>query len=114
MCASGTQRQAEQQNVEQQNVEQQLERLRAHVAAHPEQENWEIREDSVFRDDGYSGATLRRPGLDRLRDAAAARALDLVLVTAPDRLARNARPPDAAPRGAGAERLWGRVSPIAP
>jgi site-specific DNA recombinase len=83
-----TQRQAQQQNVEQQ-VEQQVEQLRAHVTAHAEEESWEIREESVFRDDGYSGATLRRPGLDRLRDAVAARALDLVLVTAPDRLARN-------------------------
>jgi site-specific DNA recombinase len=79
-----TQRQAQQQN-----VEQQVERLRAHVAAHAEEESWEVREEHVFRDDGYSGATLRRPGLDRLRDTVAARALDLVLVTAPDRLARN-------------------------
>jgi site-specific DNA recombinase len=54
-----------------------------------EEEGWEVREEHVFRDDGYSGATLRRPGLDRLRDAVASRALDLVLVTAPDRLARN-------------------------
>ena len=55
-----TQRQAQQQN-----VEQQVERLRAHVAAHVEEEGWEVREEHVFRDDGYSGATLRRPGLDR-------------------------------------------------
>jgi site-specific DNA recombinase len=32
---------------------------------------------------------LRRPGLDRLRDLVAARALDRIVVTAPDRLARN-------------------------
>jgi site-specific DNA recombinase len=43
----------------------------------------------VFRDDGYSGAVLARPGLDRLRDAVKGRELDRVLVTAPDRLARN-------------------------
>jgi hypothetical protein len=43
----------------------------------------------LFRDDGYSGSTLKRPGLEKLRDCAAARELDLVLVTAPDRLARN-------------------------
>jgi len=79
-----TQRQAQQQN-----VEQQLERLRAHLAAHAAQDGWEVHEEHVFRDDGVSGATLRRPGLDRLRDVVAARALDLVLVTAPDRLARN-------------------------
>jgi site-specific DNA recombinase len=73
---------------EAQSTEQQLERLRAHVAAHAG-EGWDLREEHVFRDDGYSGARLQRPGLDRLRDAAAAAALDRVLVTAPDRLVRN-------------------------
>jgi site-specific DNA recombinase len=73
---------------EAQSTEQQLERLRAHVAAHAG-EGWDLREEHVFRDDGFSGARLQRPGLDRLRDAVAAAALDRVLVTAPDRLARN-------------------------
>src|SRR3954462_4912168 len=41
------------------------------------------------RTDGATRASLRRPGLDRLRDRAAARSLDLILITAPDRLARN-------------------------
>ena len=45
--------------------------------------------ENIFRDDGYSGASLKRPGLDRLRDRATDRALDRVLLTAPDRLARN-------------------------
>jgi site-specific DNA recombinase len=45
--------------------------------------------EAVFRDDGYSGATLNRPGLDRLRDAARAGEVEHVLVTDPDRLARN-------------------------
>ena len=44
----------------------------------------------VFRDDGHSGAVWARPGLDRLRDAVKGRELDrVVLVTTPDRLARN-------------------------
>ena len=50
---------------------------------------WVLEEQHVYRDDGYSGASLGRPGLDRLRDHAALAELDLVLVTAPDRLARN-------------------------
>ena len=50
---------------------------------------WELADQHVYRDDGYSGASLGRPGLDRLRDHAALADLDLVLVTAPDRLARN-------------------------
>lgn len=48
-----------------------------------------MREEHLFRDDGYSGASLHRPGLDRLRDAVAAAPRDRVLLTAPDRLART-------------------------
>ena len=43
----------------------------------------------VFIDDGYSGTTLRRPALERLRDAVAAGVIDRVYVHAPDRLARR-------------------------
>ena len=68
-----------------QTIEQQLDRLRAHAAA----QGWALAQEHVFRDDGYSGASLRRPGLDRLRDAAAGARLDRILITAPDRLARN-------------------------
>ena len=68
-----------------QTIEQQLDRLREAVAGR----GWELAEQHVYRDDGYSGASLGRPGLDRLRDHAALADLDLVLVTAPDRLARN-------------------------
>jgi site-specific DNA recombinase len=68
-----------------QTIEQQLDRLRAAVAEH----GWRLDEEHVYRDDGYSGAGLGRPGLDRLRDHAALAELDLVLVTAPDRLART-------------------------
>ncbi len=46
-------------------------------------------EEHLFRDDGYSGASLRRPGLDRLRDQVRSGAFDRVVMTAPDRLARN-------------------------
>src|SRR3974377_2247698 len=42
-----------------------------------------------FVDDGVSGATLVRPGLDRLRDLAAVGAIDRIYVHSPDRLARN-------------------------
>jgi site-specific DNA recombinase len=70
---------------EQHTIEQQLERLQAHIQTH----GWTLSEENIFRDDGYSGSTLRRPGLDQLRDRAAASEIDLVLVTAPDRLARK-------------------------
>jgi DNA invertase Pin-like site-specific DNA recombinase len=68
-----------------QTIEQQLDRLRAAVAEH----GWRLDDQHIYRDDGYSGASLGRPGLDRLRDQAALAELDLVLVSAPDRLARN-------------------------
>src|SRR5213596_3873419 len=68
-----------------QTIEQQLDRLRAAVAGR----GWTLDERHVYRDDGYSGARLGRPGLDRLRDHAALADLDVALVTAPDRLARN-------------------------
>src|SRR6201988_3081492 len=68
-----------------QGIGQQLDRLGAAAA----ERGWELEDQHVYRDDGYSGARLGRPGLDRLRDHAALAELDLVLVTAPDRLARN-------------------------
>jgi site-specific DNA recombinase len=45
--------------------------------------------DMIFLDDGFSGATLARPGLDALRDRAMMGAIDAVLVLTPDRFARN-------------------------
>lgn len=46
-------------------------------------------EEWIFQDEGYSGAVLVRPGLERLRDLAAQGELDVVLVYSPDRLARK-------------------------
>lgn len=68
-----------------QTIEQQLERLRTHIRS----QGWELTLEHIFRDDGYSGASLNRPGLDRLRDAVRAAEVDRVLITDPDRLARN-------------------------
>ncbi len=62
-----------------QTIDQQLDRLRRVVA----ERRWQLVEDHVFRDDGYSGASLRRPGLDRLRDLAALARLDRILITDP-------------------------------
>jgi site-specific DNA recombinase len=69
-----------------QTIEQQVTQLRAYVAA---RDGWTLAEEHVFRDDGHSGAKLSRPGLDALRDHAARAAFDVVVVCAPDRLARN-------------------------
>src|SRR6266545_1733863 len=48
-----------------------------------------IAEDLVFEDEGFSGATLTRPALERLRDRAAEGCFELLLCHAPDRLARR-------------------------
>ena len=74
--------------VEHQTIEQQLGRLTAYAGAQAAA-GWALDPAHVFRDDGYSGAVLARPGLDRLRDAIKGREVDRVLVTVPDRLARN-------------------------
>src|ERR1700733_13020706 len=49
----------------------------------------EVPKQWVFEDDGYSGATLERPGLERIRDLAAEGQIQVVLVYAPDRLSRK-------------------------
>ena len=75
-----TQRQAQTQT-----IEQQLTRLQAYVG----EQGWLLEPEHIYRDDGYSGAKLARPGLDSLRDRAALAEYDIVLLTEPDRLARN-------------------------
>ena len=43
----------------------------------------------VFEDEGFSGASLERPGLERIRDLAAEGQLQAVFVYSPDRLSRK-------------------------
>src|SRR2546430_11346640 len=43
----------------------------------------------VFQDEGYSGASLVRPGLEALRDLVAQGRIEAVLVHSPDRLSRK-------------------------
>src|SRR5437764_10946675 len=75
-----TQRQAQAQT-----IEQQLDRLHEYSRS----QGWSWDDASMFRDDGYSGASLRRPGLDRLREQVRQAAFDRVMLTEPSRLARN-------------------------
>jgi site-specific DNA recombinase len=48
-----------------------------------------VSEDLVFEDEGVSGAVLRRPALERLRDLAVEGRFEVLLCHAPDRLARR-------------------------
>src|SRR3954447_1617407 len=66
-------------------IASQLAALEARLA----REGLRVAPEHRFVDEGYSGATLVRPALERLRDAAAAGALDRVYVHSPDRLGRR-------------------------
>lgn len=70
---------------EEQTIASQTAALRDHAAA----AGLEVLQDWVFEDEGYSGATLIRPGLERLRDLAAEIEIPVLLCYAPDRLARR-------------------------
>jgi site-specific DNA recombinase len=61
----------------------------AALREHAQQLGLDVAEDWVFQDEGHSGATLVRPGLERLRDLAAQGCLDVILCYSPDRLARK-------------------------
>jgi site-specific DNA recombinase len=50
---------------------------------------YELSEAHIFRDEGYSGGRLDRPGLDALRDAVRDGEIDVIGVVSPDRLARK-------------------------
>ena len=48
-----------------------------------------VPDEWIFQDEGYSGATLLRPGLERLRDLACEGQFEELLIYAPDRLSRK-------------------------
>ena len=70
---------------QQHSIEEQIERLHTHMLSR----GVLAADEHVFRDEGRSGATLNRPALDRLRDHVRLGDYDHILVTSPDRLARN-------------------------
>lgn len=48
-----------------------------------------VPEEYIFKDEGYSGAILVRPGLEKVRDLSAEGQIQAVLIYSPDRLSRN-------------------------
>jgi len=66
-------------------VANQLAALRGQVAA----DELRVPTEREFVDGGFSGATLARPGLERLRQLVTHRGIDRVYVQSPDRLART-------------------------
>lgn len=61
----------------------------AALKSYAEESGLEIPDGWVFEDEGYSGASLIRPALERLRDLVAYGQVPTVLCYAPDRLARK-------------------------
>src|SRR5882762_8907725 len=61
----------------------------AALTRHAETNGYLIPPEWQFQDDGYSGGTLVRPGLEALRDLAAAGEIQAVLIYSPDRLSRK-------------------------
>jgi site-specific DNA recombinase len=61
----------------------------AQLLSYAQEHGYDLPLDRQFVDQAISGQRLVRPGLDRLRDAAAAGAFEVLLCLSPDRLARN-------------------------
>src|SRR5262249_58155294 len=74
-----------QQQAEAHTIGSQVEALQARIHA----DGLRVAAEACFLDEGYSGGTLLRPALERLRDQVAAGTLDRLYVHSPDRLARH-------------------------
>ena len=61
----------------------------AALLEHAKNQNWMVPNEWRFVDEGYSGASLARPGLDRLRDLVAEEQIDTIVIYSPDRLSRK-------------------------
>src|SRR5579864_8661734 len=70
---------------EQETISSQTTALQAYAETH----GYAVPPAWIFEDDGYSGATLLRPGLEAVRDLAAAGQIQTVLIYSPDRLSRK-------------------------
>src|SRR5277367_5147900 len=66
-------------------IASQVTALRERIAA----DGFQLEPDHNYVDEGYSGAILFRPALERLRDAIAGGQVERIYVHAPDRLARR-------------------------
>ena len=59
------------------------------LLAFAQRQGYTVPPEWIFSDEGYSGATLIRPALERMRDLAAEGTLETVLIFSPDRLSRK-------------------------
>jgi site-specific DNA recombinase len=74
---------------ERQRQEQTIQSQTAALRELAQQRELLVAEEFIFEDDGFSGASLQRPALERLRDRAFDGCFEVLLCHAPDRLARR-------------------------
>src|SRR5688572_20639593 len=74
-----------QQQADELTIHSQIAALRQRIA----QDGHALEDERCFLDEGYSGSTLVRPALERLRDLLHCGGVDRLYVHSPDRLARN-------------------------
>ena len=74
---------------ERQTEEQTIGSQREALIEYAHSEGYLVADQWIFQDEGYSGASLVRPALERLRDLAAEGQIEAVLIYSPDRLSRK-------------------------
>jgi site-specific DNA recombinase len=76
-------------STDRQEKEQTIESQLAAITRYADEQGFRHTAALTYKDDGYSGSWLDRPGLDELRDHAREGRFDVVVVLCPDRLARR-------------------------
>ena len=61
----------------------------AALVEYSEKKGYIVPNEWVFKDEGYSGSSLVRPGLERVRDLASEGQIETLLIYSPDRLSRK-------------------------
>ena len=74
---------------DQQKVDKTIASQTAALTAFASSQGYSVPAEWIFEDEGFSGATLVRPGLERVRDLVAEGQIQAVLVLSPDRLSRK-------------------------
>jgi site-specific DNA recombinase len=76
-------------STDRQEKEQTIRSQLAAITRYADQQGFRHTPAQIYKDEGYSGTWLDRPGLDELRDHAREGRFDVVVVLCPDRLARR-------------------------
>ncbi|MEX2745991.1 recombinase family protein, partial [Rhizobium mongolense] len=74
---------------EQQKEENTIASQTAALVEFAHEQGYSVPDEWVIEDEGFSGASLLRPGLERMRDLAAEGHIQAILIYAPDRLSRK-------------------------